>query len=142
MKKNFQVLLVLFVITLCVGTFSVFASKKQYYTIENQDVPGNNGEWGTYAVMIELQDAGGYHMLYDQDISRDIDVRVENDDAKGKWRRAYKDSDYTVVSDLTDSNLIKLGNGWHWLTFSTDLLQFGNTTIHYATWWLDLTPFD
>lgn len=134
-----------FIFTLVLSSFGLSA-KTMYYVgyIRNETVPGNNGDWETRTFRIDSEKVGaGYDFLYNTSVSKDVDVRVRHYDngkatANGYWQRLTTTDGEKQLSFYTNHDaLFVVHMGDYSVQFSTDLLQFGNTTIHNADWWVD-----
>ncbi len=143
--KYLKTLLVIFIFTLFLSSLG-FSAKTMHFVgyIKNETVPGFNGDWQTRPFTINSEEIGwGYDYLYNTSVSRDVDVRVRHfsngkNDNNGSWQRLTTLDKEKQLSFFRDSDSLFLTHiGDYTVQFSTDLLHFGNTTIHYADWYVD-----
>ena len=145
--KTLKILLGTFIVTFVMSAFNITATPLIYVGyVRNEKVSGNGGTWETFKFNIEYNnqvERTGYDWLYNTSVSRDVKVRVKN----------YYNNNEKYISPgyrdlLTTSNEVELSNeksnpaflfhsGQYTLEFKTSGLQFGNTEVYNADWWID-----
>lgn len=145
--KTIRILLGAFIVTMIMSTLNITATPLIYVGyVHNERVSGNGGTWETFRFDIDYRNQGdkvGYDWLYNTSVSRDVKVRVKNYYENNEkyitpgYRNLYKECDSVELSNEKSNPAFIFHSGKYSLEFKTSALQFGNTEVYNADWWID-----